>query len=199
LGTDEVESSDELMLVALVDALAFLRSEPTGPGEGGFGTDVMDDWLWGLRHWVRFESVLAELVGDDPTFSVFTDPFTLSPARLPLASGLEIGDPRRNLPGFPRPGDQLAVDAANPGTSARHFDYGSGPVFRMVVALSPDGPEGYNILPGGQSGLKDSPFFDDQAKLWLGNKTQPMRFTLDEVMEGAIGRETFHWVDHRGL
>ena len=99
----------------------------------------MDEWLWGLRHWVRFESVLAELVGSDPTFAVFTDPFAISPDRLPLAQGLTSTDPRYGLPGFPRNGDQLNVDAANPGTSGVRFNYGSGPVFRMVVALGPDG------------------------------------------------------------
>ena len=66
------------MLLALVDALAFLKSEPKSAGEGGFGSDDMEDWIWGLRHWVKFESVLAELVGDDPTFAVFTSPFYLS-------------------------------------------------------------------------------------------------------------------------
>ena len=52
-------------------------------------------------------------------------------------------------------------------------------------------PEGVNILPGGQSGLKDSAHFDDQAALWLANDTWPMRFTVDEVVAGAISRETF--------
>ena len=33
------------------------------------------------------------------------------------------------------------------GTSGQRFSYGSGPVFRMVVALGPDGMEGYSIYP----------------------------------------------------
>ena len=99
--TEIIESSDEVALTALVDALAFLRSPPTANGQGGFGSEIADEWLWGLRHWVRFESVLAELVGSDPTFAVFTDPFAISPDRLPLAQGLTSTDPRYGLPGFP--------------------------------------------------------------------------------------------------
>ena len=198
LGTEEVESSDEVALDALVKGLNFLMETPTGPGVGGFGTEDMDQWLWGLRHWVRFDSVLTEVIGNDPTFAPLTEPFAITPDLLPLADSFDAGDPRRNLPGFPRDGDQLNVDAANPGTSGRSFDYSSGPVFRMVIALGPDGPEGHNILPGGQSGLKDSPYYADQAQRWLANETWPMRFTLEEVLEGAVHRETFHWANHRG-
>ena len=199
LSTDVIETSNEVMLSALIDALVFLRSPATDSGEGGFGTDEMSEWLWGYRHWVRFESLLTEFLGDDPTFSAITDQFAIAPDLLPLMPSLEPGDPRRNLPGFPRNGDQLNVDAANPGVSVTRFDYGSGPVFRMVISLGPEGPEGHNILPGGQSGLTDSPYFSDQAELWLGNQTIPMRFTVDSVLEGAVGRETFHWSQNRGL
>ena len=85
--TEIIESSDEVALTALVDALAFLRSPPTANGQGGFGSEVMDEWLWGLRHWVRFESVLAELVGSDPTFAVFTDPLPSHPTDSPWLKG----------------------------------------------------------------------------------------------------------------
>ncbi|MFP4599172.1 MAG: penicillin acylase family protein [Persicimonas sp.] len=44
-------------------------------------------------------------------------------------------------------------------------------------------------MPGGQSALTDSPHFDDQAALWLGNDTLPMRFSVEQVVEGATGRE----------
>ena len=190
-GTPEHETADELQLRALTEALDFLAGRPDGDGRGGFGTDDMDAWRWGLRHWVRFESVLAEFLGDDPTFAGLTAPFAISPQRIPVADGLRPGDPRGDLPGFPRHGDQLNVDAANPGTSGTRFHYGSGPVFRLAVALGPDGPEGVNVLPGGQSALVDSPHFDDQARLWLGNDTLPLRWGVDQVVEGATGRDVF--------
>ncbi len=182
---DVVERSDEIALIAMRDALAFLRAAPSDDGRGGFGTDDMDAWLWGLRHWVRFDSVLAEFLGSDPTYAFLTDQFAISPERIPLAG--ELAD----LPGFPRHGDHLNVDAGNSGLSGERFSYGSGPVFRMVFALGPDGVEGRNMLPGGQSGLNDSQHFDDQAALWLGNQTWPTRLTPVEVAEGATHRETF--------
>jgi penicillin amidase len=190
-GTPQVETSDELMVLALASALDFLASPRTGPGEGGFGTPDMDAWLWGLRHGVRFESILASFLGDDPAFAALTNDFSITPRRFPVADGVTPNDPRRNLPGFPRPGDQLAVDAANAGTNGTRFGYTSGPVFRLVVSLGPDGPRGVNVLPGGQSGLNESPHFDDQARLWLGNEALPLRYTLDEVLEGAEAREHF--------
>lgn len=183
LGTPETETSHEVALLALDDALTFLQSPETAPGRGGFGTPDMDAWLWGLRHWVHFDSLLAGYVGDE--FSFFTEPFAITPEILPMGGELDA------LPGFPRHGDNLIVDAGNFGFSGTSFDYDYGPTFRMVIALGPDGVEGRNVIPGGQSGLNDSPFFADQAALWLGNDTLPMRFTVAEVVQGATGRETF--------
>ncbi len=190
-GTAEVETSRELAMLALQDALTFLRSAPTSPGKGGFGDTPMEGWLWGLRHMVRFDSMLLEFLGDQPGMSLLADQFSITPARLPLASNMPAGDPRATLPHFPRDGDQFAVDAANPGFSGKNFSYGSGPVFRMVIGLKDGQVVGQNVLPGGQSGLPDSEFFDDQAALWLGNQTIPLRFHLDDVVEGAIGREIY--------
>lgn len=196
LGTDEVESSQEVALVALDVALAMLRGPDAGTGYGGFDTEEMDEWLWGLRHWMRFDSILAELLSDSG-FETLTEPFSITPDLLPLADTIGVDDPRLGLPGFPRHADQYAVDAANPGWSGTSFGYGSGPVFRMVIALGPDGAEGVNMLPGGQSGLVDSEYFADQAALWLGNETWPMRITVDDVVEGATGRESY-WPSHHG-
>lgn len=189
--TPEVEESLEIAIRALRDGLAFLRSEPTGPGTGGFGSDDPNDWIWGLRHGVRYDSLLSDFLGGDPMFGFLLDMFSVTPEDLPLAEDLPATDPRAGLTFFPRPGDQFDVDAANPGLSGERFTHGAGPVFRMVIRLGPDGVRGENILPGGQSGLTNSEFFTDQAELWLGNRTRPMRYTPEEVVEGALGRETF--------
>lgn len=191
VNTAEVELSHEIALRALSETLTFLRSAPTAAGEGGFGSNDPNDWIWGLRHGVRYESLLADFLGDDPMFGFLLDMFSVTPADLPLAPDLSETDPRFGLTFFPRPGDQFDVDAANPGLSGERFTHGSGPVFRMVIRLGPDGVRGENILPGGQSGLTNSPFFTDQAELWLANRTLPMRYTPEEVVEGALGRETF--------
>ncbi|MDQ3032944.1 MAG: penicillin acylase family protein, partial [Myxococcota bacterium] len=185
------ETSHEIAIRSLGEALAFLRSEPTAPGQGGFGSSDPSAWIWGLRHGVRFDSLLAGFLGDDPMFSVFVDSFSITPELLPLAEDLAAGDPRAGLTFFPRPGDQFDIDAANPGMSGERFTHGSGPVFRMVIALGPDGVEGHNILPGGQSGLNNSEHFADQVRLWLGNETVPMRFTVEDVVAGGEGREVF--------
>lgn len=190
LTTDVVEVADEIILHALVEALEFLKSEPEGPGEGGFGTDDMDQWLWGLRHQVRFESLLAGFLGDDSSLSAVLNMFSITTRKIPLTEErLPREDPRFGLQWFPRPGDQWAVDAANPGFSGTRFTHGNGPVMRMVIALKGGEVEGVNIVPGGQSGLTDSPHFADQARLWLANETLPLRFTPAQVAEGATGRE----------
>lgn len=190
LSTPTIERSDEVMLMALVDAIAFLESDPTAPGEGGFGTEDMDKWIWGLRHQVRFESLLADFLGGTD-FQGLIDRFSISTAKLPLAENIGDEDPRKGLKWFPRPGDNYAVDAANPGFSGTRFTHGSGPVMRMVIGLKDGKVTGKNVIPGGQSGLENSPHFADQAKLWLGNETIPLRYHDDEVAEGGVAREVF--------
>ncbi len=190
LGTDEVERSDELLVGALVDALNYLAG-PGGADEGGFGTDDMAEWRWGMRHQVRFESILADFLPEGSGFDFLLDAFSITTRVLPLGQGLPGDDPRRQLKWFPRPGDNLSVDAASPGFSGTSFTYGSGPVMRMVIAIKDGQVRGQNIVPGGQSGLITSPFFNDQAALWLGNQTIPMRYTIPEITTGALGRETF--------
>ena len=190
-GTAEIETSDQLALVALTEGLDFLESAPTAPGEGGFGSTNMDDWLWGLRHVAKFESVLGEFLSAEDSLGFLVDLFSIDTQVLPLADDLGPTDPRDALQWFPRPGDHLNVDAGNSGFDGVDFSYGSGPVFRMVFALGPDGVDGLNVIPGGTSGLTDSPYFADQAALWLGNQALDVPVTVDEVIAVARTRETY--------
>ena len=82
---------------------------PMMPGYGGYGTDDMDQWLWGLRHMAKFESLLAEAFGSDPTFAFLIEPFNINTDVLPLADDLSGDDPRRDLPWFPRHGDMMLI------------------------------------------------------------------------------------------
>ena len=202
LGTDPIETSNEICLLALQDALDRLEAPAAGPGSGGFGSADMAQWLWGLRHWLRLDALLASFVTEGAaTLSALTKPFAITPKRLPLADDLAKSDPRADLPGFPRPGDYGAVDAAAPNAlrsahfpddGVRDFSYSHGPNMRMVIALGgAAGFEGQNIVPGGQSALSESPHFADQLPLWLGNKTTPMRLSAKSVAAGASGREVF--------
>ncbi|GAB4201660.1 MAG: hypothetical protein OHK0013_13970 [Sandaracinaceae bacterium] len=193
LRTPEVESSREIGVRAIERALAFLRSAPTAGLRGGFGTDDWDQWRWGYRHQVRFDSLVGSQLGSGGggELDLLLSSFRITPSVLPLAPDLPMSDPRASLPHFPRPGDQFDVDAANPGLDTNDWTHGSGPVFRMVIALGPSGVRGQNILPGGQSGFPNSPHFADQAALWLGNRTVPLRYLPEEVAAGAVSVERF--------
>jgi len=182
---DIVESSGELAIRELVAALEYLAS-PYGDGRvGGFDTDDQDQWLWGLKHFVKFESFVASEVGDDTLGTIFRD-MEITPEGFPFADPEPgFGDPRRALPGFPRPGDASGIDAAG-GLSRTDFGYTSGPVMRMVVELDPAGMTGVNVIPGGQTADPNSPFFADQAMLWLANEASPIRFYVEDVVAAAV-------------
>jgi acyl-homoserine lactone acylase PvdQ len=190
MSTEEVETSDEIALEALATGIAFLRSAPDDDLRGsGFGDTDMSTWKWGFRHWTRFESVLSDFV-DSEEFSFLTEQFSITTDVLPLQG--EAGT--EDIEWFPRPGDNLSVDAANSGLGT-DWTHGSGPVFRMVFAIGEDGVTGQNVIPGGQSALIDSPYFADQTALWLANDTLPVNLAVDEVVAAATGREVLEGGD----
>jgi penicillin G amidase len=189
---DLVEGSDELMLKALYEALTDLTEPPSATAEGGFGTPEMSEWLWGLRHQARFDSLLGPFLGTDGPTALLLNQFSITTAKLPLAPMIPEGDPRAELTHFPRPGDQWGVDAGNPGLGGDRYTHKNGPVMRMVITLKEGEPvTGVNIVPGGQSGITSSPHFFDQLPLWLANETYPLRFHLSQVIEGAETRWRF--------
>lgn len=191
LNTPEVERSAEILAWALADTLAFLRSDPIGPGEGGFGTPDMSAWRWGMRHTVRFEHILQVFLGESGGgFGAILARFGIRPEGFAVRPDLPASDPVNQLPGYPRGGDNFNVDAGHPQLFGDRFEYRDGPVMRMVIQLG-ERIEGRDIIPGGQSGLTDSPHFSDQAARWLGNQTTPLRFHLDQVLDGAVGRAAF--------
>jgi acyl-homoserine lactone acylase PvdQ len=151
----------------------------------------MSAWLWGLRHQVRFRSLLVDYAGDSPIVEIVAGDFAINTNVLPLAESYSEGDPRQRLTWFPRHGDLFAVDAPNYQLISDNYYYSSGPVMRMVMSLNNGVTEGRNILPGGQSGRMESEHFADQCSLWLGNDTVPMRLDVAQVVEGATGREFY--------
>lgn len=182
LGTEPIERSHEVILLALGTALDQLASPQ------GFGTAELDRWLWGLRHQVRFRALLEEVAAGNPLAGILGLKFNITTEALPLADNLPAGDPRASLEHFPRDGDFFTVDAASGGFSGP-YTYSNGPVMRMVISLDGGRISGRNILPGGQSALLGSPHFADQAALWLGNETVPIRYHPEDVVEGAEGGE----------
>ena len=164
LTTDTVtESRDERIVGAMLGGLAFLTER--------FGTD-MDTWRWGTLHTVRFESLLPALG---------TDVISIPPPDDPLFPD-----------GFPRPGDNGGVDAANPGTNATtDFSYGNGPQQRFVVEMAPEGPIARNAIPGGQDIDPDGPHHADEADLWRRNEAPPLYFREIDVVGHAEQRLRF--------
>lgn len=188
LSTPPIESSREMALLALEQGLGKMAQK-----DGGFGSSDMATWIWGLRHGVHFDSLLADFLGSSPQFAALAEQFSITPQLEPMQLTKDVKDPRYKLTQFPRGGDAFAVDAAG---GINNNGYGSGPVFRMVIAMGKDAngkdyATGQNIIPGGQSGLTDSPNFYDQARLWLANETWPLRFEVADVVAGAKGREVY--------
>lgn len=189
LGTEVIESSDEVAILALVDAIAFLEGPYLGKGQGGFGTPDADQWLWGLRHWVQMEPLLLELLGKDLAFLVAD--FAITTSTFPMADDLAPGDPRADIPGFPRHSDHRNVDAGNSGTSGTRFNTAYGPTARMAVELRPDGAVGINVIPGGQTSNPASDHFADQARLWLGNEAMAIGTRPADIVASSVRRDTF--------
>ena len=187
---DDVERSEELMMSALVEGLNHLSEPPSEYGQGGYGTEDMDAWLWGLHHLARFESLLGPFLGSGGPFGTILERFSVTTAKVPLDEDISEDDPRSNLKWFPRHGDQWNIDAGNPGFGGG-YSFSNGAVMRMTIQLNGDRVQGYNIVPGGQSGLENHPHSADQLKLWLANQAYPIRFHFDEVLEGANTRWQF--------
>jgi penicillin G amidase len=187
---DDVERSEELMISALVAGMNRLAEVPIEYGLGGYGTEEMSEWLWGLHHLGRLESLLGPFLGTGGPFGTILERFSVNTSKVPLADNIPEGDPRAELNWFPRHGDQWNIDAGNPGFGGG-YTFSNGAVMRMTIHLDGEQVRGYNIVPGGQSGLEDDPHSADQLKLWLANEAYPIRYHLDEVLEGAVSRWQF--------
>lgn len=150
------ETRDERIARGMLEAIAFLR--------GKLGDD-MTAWQWGKLHTLRLESLVPSLSEQ-------------SPVSIPVANDPKFPD------GFPRPGDNFGVDASNNGLwNAESFSYSSGPVQRIVVEMTPDGPNVWNALPGGQAFDPNNKHHADEAELWRRNKATPMYFKEADVLQ----------------
>lgn len=122
--------------------------------------DDVDMWRWGRLHTLRMGALA-------PNGALSVPP--------------EGDDTFPN--GFPRHGDRDVVDASNFGTfNTERFSYGSGPVQRLVVEMTPDGPIAFNALPGGNAEATESEFHANQVDLWRNNQTAQVRFTEADVI-----------------
>ncbi|MEM9192805.1 MAG: penicillin acylase family protein [Myxococcota bacterium] len=135
--------------------------------EAELGTDP-EQWRWGQLHTLRLVSTVPQ---------IGTDFLTV---------------PNPTQPGFPRHGDNFVVDASHYGLhDTTSFNYGSGPVQRLVVEMTPDGPRAFNALPGGQSMDPESTHQRDEIELWRQNDAPAVYFTEDDVVTNAERRFRF--------
>ncbi|MBI2891767.1 MAG: penicillin acylase family protein [Nitrospirae bacterium] len=166
--SDTIESRDDIARRAFADALAGLTVK--------FGTPDPLQWLWGRLHTLTVRHFASD---------TFNSP---SPSEKRFQ---ELG-----LSGFPRPGGAFVVDASDPGfgvmNAATQADYAyrSGPSYRLVVEMTPSGPEAHTALPGGNVAHLRSAFYDNQLReFWWANQYKEFPFTRDEVERAA--RELF--------
>jgi penicillin amidase len=161
LRTEDVtETRAQIVIRGVLAGLDFLETR-LGPNP--------DAWRWGRLHTVRFRSIVPPLG---------TDILSIPPADDPMYPD-----------GFPRHGDMWAVDACNFGLwNGSNFSYGSGPVQRLVVEMSPEGPRAFNAIPGGQSIDPESRHKADEAVHWVRNEQPPMFFREPDVVMHAERR-----------
>ncbi|MCL4557390.1 MAG: penicillin acylase family protein [Deltaproteobacteria bacterium] len=175
---------DQVMIQSLAQGISDL-SAPTNPNVAvttSFGTSDMSQWEWGKLHTLTFFDLLNLAAGN-----IF---------------------PQFNLPnsgtGYPRPGSMFSVD---PGTFGfemgndstnfyTNFTYGDGPAIRFSVEMRPGDIVGYNVLPGGESGMGPDPnnpprHYGDQAALWVNNQVHEQWFYPKDIISHAESRTVF--------
>jgi penicillin amidase len=166
LGAEE--RRDVALLAALHDALDALA----GPAfAAAFANSTnQDDYRWGKLHRIRFDHEF------NPAFSIppqagYTD----------LAPG---------LPGLSRDGGYEVVNASGfsaTADSSNEFMFGSGPVRRYVGVAGFPGfggaVHGWNVVPGGPSGVPGDPLYATQLAEWLTGDSHSV--PMNDLVAGA--------------
>ena len=154
LATAEIETRDERIAASMILGALYLRSR--------FGADL-SEWRWGKLHTLTLASLVPPLLGE-------------SPITLPAPGSTKFPN------GYPRPGDNFGVDASAFGMSnPEKFSYENGPVQRLVVEMTREGPRAWNALPGGQVFDPSSPHHADELEHWRRNQAPSLYFTDAEV------------------
>lgn len=128
-----------------------------------FKSENITDWRWGDLHGKTFKSLIPDLSGG-------VSPFTLPQPQEGFVNG------------YPRPGDNFAVNVCNGGLGDYTFTCGGGPILRLIVEMDPDGVRSFNALPGGQRWYLDSPHFKDLLTYWLDHERYAVPFHPQDVL-----------------
>ena len=173
--TGIVESKRQIAARAVVATLQFLVQQLGLPKNLGTSQST---WLWGDLHTLTLDFAI------------------------PALGALNIPPPNDPVfpSGFPRHGADGTVDVGGTSLSLTDFTYDHGPAIRFTCELDPkNGPQGRNVLPGGEVFDPASPHFRDQMELWRNNQTINWSYQDADVVtsaqveyeKNAIGRTHF--------
>lgn len=163
---------DFLILKSLREALDLLAGDAFAPAFDH--STNQRDYRWGRLHRIVFDHPLR------------------GPFDIPEAGGFSHLAP--DLPGVARSGGFDVVDAS--GHSARAssvngFMFGGGPARRFVGEMTPAGVNGFEIIPGGESGVVSSPFYASMLGRWLTNRYHPMLLRPNQVEADRMSEQVF--------
>lgn len=170
---DPASARDTILLASLKGALILLASDEFAPAFAN--SSDQDDYRWGLLHRIVFEH-----------------PLGVKPFNVPRGFGLN--DVSDELPGVARSGGYEAVDASSHSARAdgvNEFMFGSGPARRVVAHMTPDQPTVGEIIPGGRSGVVNSPFYTNQLFFWLVNAYLPLDIGESDAAASSVLVTTF--------
>ncbi len=160
--TSTVETSNQLAIGALLDALDYLN--------GKYGSD-RSQWRWGVPHTLTF-GALVPLWG---TLSIPQSGNALFPTGFPRHGDLHTID--------------VANFGSHPSALANlDFTYGGGPTQRFVADVQSPAPVSRNALPGGEVWDNTSPHFADEAERWRRNQNRPVWIQRADVIADAKER-----------
>jgi penicillin amidase len=159
------DSCTKAILQAMVDAMTHLESA------SGFGTADTRAWRWGLLH----RLTIAPL---------FPDP------------ALDLPGPGEAAPaGFPRAGDNFAINRSDPGWSDLDFSQrAEGPAQRFIADARPGEPIAVTwALPGGAVFDPRSPHYRDVLDgYYLPERQFAAAFSTDQIVAAGESRWVFH-------
>jgi penicillin amidase len=96
-----------------------------------------------------------------------------------FAAGLGL-----DLTPAPRHGGDGTVDIGSHGVEDDDYTYGAGPSIRFRAVLRPEGPQAWNVLPGGQVFRPASRHYEDLWQKWIKNESVALRFNESDVAAG---------------
>lgn len=176
-AADPADRRDIAILGALRQAIESLSGDAFARA---FGRSTNpDDWRWGKLHRITFEHRLGGAFN------------------LPPAAG--YADVAPELPGLARDGGYEVVNASGFSAKADHdgaFRFGGGPVRRYVGAAGGNRYTsarvmGFNVVPGGGSGVVGHPTNALQIGDWLTGEQHAVAMSELEALRGALSVERF--------